>query len=127
MDGQQRKLKEILDKHGWELVEARTIDHRWYVAMWLIKSIWSPTDCFAFFTFETDPELYKPTGKLSAYKVLASLRKPVDWMAESESQFERNETFADKTNLFLKNIDRDIPEFFKDLANMRQKFYNFYY
>jgi len=127
MVGEHNILKDLLGPNGWELVEARKLDHRWYLEMWLIKSIRSPTDCFIFFTFETDPQMDEPTGRLPAYKITATLRKPVDWMAESDSQFDGNELFEDSTDLFLgRTVEKKIPAFFKDLANLRQKFYNFY-
>lgn len=124
---QRRKLEESLAANGWEVVEVREIDHRWFVELWLIKSLWSPTDCQIFFIFETDPQAYKPTGKLAAYNIPATLRKPADWLEDSKEQFEKNDPFDDRTYLFLgKNIEKRMPEFLNDLAGMRQKFYNFY-
>jgi hypothetical protein len=127
MTGHHKKLVEVLKQNGWELVETRETDHRWFVEMWLIRSHWSPIDCHIFFTFETDPQSYKPAGKLAAYNIVASLRKPADWLEDSKKQFEKNEPFDDRTYLFLgRNIEKKIPEFLNDLANLRQKFYNFY-
>lgn len=51
MFGEQNKLKELFDKYGWELVESQTPNEWWIVEIWLIKSIWSPTDCRVFFEF----------------------------------------------------------------------------
>jgi hypothetical protein len=127
MDGRRYKIKELLSEHGWELCEARKIDDCAIVEMWLVKSVWMPTDCFVFFTFETDPQDWVGSdAKPKAFRIVAKLKKPLDWMAESESQFEKNEKFDEKGYLYLTNIEKNIPEFFKDLANLRQKFYNFY-
>lgn len=103
MFGQQNKLKELFSQNGWELVETREMDDRWYVEMWLIKSTWSPTDCLIFFTFETDPELYKPTGRPTAYKIGATLKKPIDWLAESKSQFKKFES-NDNVEIYLEAV-----------------------
>ena len=93
MDGQSFQISELPDKNGSELVEARKLDHHWYVEQWLIKSTWSPTDRYVFFNFETDPQSDNPGGKPAAGIIIASLQKPVYWMGEIESRFERNEIF----------------------------------
>lgn len=127
MEGQYYQLSQLLDKYGWELVETRTLDHRWYVEQWLIKSTWSPTDCYVFLNFETDPQTYSTDAKPVADIIIASLQKPVYWMGETELQFEKNEPFDDRAYLNLgRNIEKHIPQFFKELANLRQRFYNFY-
>ena len=127
MDSRYYQITNLLDKHGWELVEARTLNHHWYVEQWLIRSTWSPTDCHVFLNFETDPQLPVVYEKPVAYVIIASLQKPVYWMGETEPEIAKNEPFDDRAYLYLgRNIERKIPEFFNDLANMRQKFYNFY-
>ena len=130
MFGQQNNIKELFDRNGWELVETRKIDDVWVIEMWLIKSTWSPTDCFVFFSFQTDPQnwyLQREGAKPAVFKVVATLKKPVDWMAESVSEFEKNEVFNDSTGLYFSgHFKMQMTEFFKDLANLRQKFYNFY-
>ena len=127
MDGQFYQIRELSDKNGWELVEARTLNHHWYVEQWLIRSTWSPNDCYVFFNFETDPMSFNRSEKPVAGILIASLQRPVYRMGESELQFEKNEVFEDRAYLNLgRRSEKQLPEFFKDLANMRQKFYNFY-
>lgn len=126
MVGQHKKLEELLNRNGWDLVEIQETNVVWEVEFWLIKSNWSPQDCYIFLSFEVDPEEIRSTPKPPAFRIVASLRKPIDWFAESEKQFEKNEALDDLAFLYLKKMERGIPEFIKDLANLRQKFYNFY-
>ena len=130
MFGQQNKLKEFFEQNGWELVETRKFDDIAVIQMWLIKSTWSPRDCFVFLSFETDPQdwyLQRKGEKPRVARVVATLKKPLDWLAESASEFEKNDVFEDKAYLYFGgSAEKKIPDLGKDLAEMRQKFYNFY-
>jgi hypothetical protein len=130
MFGQQNKLKQLFDQHGWELVETRKLEDLAVIELWLIKSTWSPTDCLVFLAFVIDPHDYhrKLQGeKTPASWIYASLKKPLDWMAESASEFEKNDVFEDGAYLYFGGSpEKKIPEFFNDLANLRQKFQSYY-
>ena len=56
MFAQQNKLKDLFPEYGWELVEKQTPNDNWIIEVWLIKSLWSPTDCFVFISFNVDPQ-----------------------------------------------------------------------
>lgn len=128
MDGQRYKIDELLGEHGWELIEARKIDNDpWLIEMWLVKSVWSPTDCFAFFMFCSDEQIYAPNDKMPPATLSASLRKPDDWLAENASQFKLNEVFDDRAELFFgRGVEKNISQFFEDLAQLRQKYKDYY-
>ncbi len=91
MFGQQNKLKEVFNQYGWELVDSQNPNVWWFEEIWLIKSIWSPIDCFVFLTFEVDPQWTDRTrAKFGVYRINANLRKPVDWLSDDKSQFNRS-------------------------------------
>ena len=57
----------------------------------------------------------------------ATINKPVDWLAETEFEFNRTE--IDNNNdvavLYLgRNWERNVAKFFEDLANLRSRYNN---
>jgi hypothetical protein len=127
MFGQQNKLKELFGQYGWELVDSQTPNVWWFVEIWRIKSIWSPTDCNIFLSFEVDPEWTdRARAAFGVYRIVAALDKPVDWLAESETEFPEIEPHSDNcAYIYLgRGWEKRIPEFFNDLANLRGRFDN---
>ncbi len=59
-------------------------------------------------------------------RITASINKPVDWMAESESEFNKVESDTDGLAIIYlgRRWERKIPEFFEELANIRSKYNN---
>ncbi|MDQ3798628.1 MAG: hypothetical protein M3384_04195 [Acidobacteriota bacterium] len=123
---QRDEFIELLAKHGWEIVETQKKDDHWVVEQWLVKSIWSPTACRVFLTFEIEPQL--TPGKTSEiWGVRAGLNQPPDWAADNRAEFVA-EIEADKSGVGLTPVGRRsekyLPAFFDELANLRTKFDN---
>jgi len=129
MFGEQNKLKELFDKFGWELIETQNPNNDWIAELWLIKSIWSPTDCYIFLSFDVDPQWTDRTRKnFGVWAVTASLIQPYDWRKEDSNQvfepkFEENKQYEAQITLG-RRWERNIPKFFEELANLRSKYNN---
>jgi hypothetical protein len=128
MVGQQNKLKGLLDKYGWELVDSWIPEDYWIAEVWLIKSSWSPIDCFAAINYVVDPQWTDKNKKhLGVRSIALSLTQSHytqdGLQVESDSKFEfHNEEFI---KIYIKpNWEKSIPEIFKELSNLRQKFNN---
>ena len=127
MFGEQNKLKELFDRYGWQLIDSQVSSVWWIVEIWLIKSIWSPTDCNVFLSFIVDEEWTdRARAAYGVNRITATINKPVDWMVESESEFNKFESDTDgSAEIYLgRRWERKIPEFFKELANLRSKYNN---
>ncbi len=59
-------------------------------------------------------------------RITASIGKPVNWMAESESEFSKIESDRDGLAIIYlgRRWERKIPEFFEELANLRSIYNN---
>ncbi len=59
-------------------------------------------------------------------RITATINKPVGWMADSESEFNKFESDTDgSAEIYLgRRWERKITEFFKELANLRSKYNN---
>jgi hypothetical protein len=121
---QRDKLIELLAENGWEIVETQKKDNHWIVEQWLIKSIWSPTDCRIFLTFVIEPQL-TPGETSEIWGVSASVNRPVDWLADNPSEFDAEiESERRGWTRVGRHWEKDAPEFFDELANLRTKFDN---
>ena len=106
-----------LREFGWELVEARTIAELWIGEIWLIKSIWSPTDCTVYLTFEIDGQA-GPRDVSQIWAVNASLSRPEDWLAEGGTEIERGGSTGNLSIAKEKHLDK----LFDELENLRNRF-----
>lgn len=127
MFGQQDKLIELLDRHGWELVATKKLSNHWIIGQWLIKSSWSPTDCHVFLTFEIDPQM-TASQTSEVWGVSASLRRPSDWFIDYPLEFDAEIESRGGDGIGLTRVGRRwekyLPAFFDELASLRQKFGN---
>lgn len=125
MFGQQNKLKELFPKYGWELTDTQTPSVWWFVEIWLIKSVWTPTDCYVFLTFEVDPQWTdRARAKFGVNKIIANTKKPVDWPTDKDSQLNKI-SFDEPIYLYLgRRWEKEISEFFEGLANFRKNYKN---
>ena len=128
MFGQQNKLKELFDKHGWELVESWIPEDWWIAEIWIIKSTWSPIGCFAALNYVVDPQWTDKNKKhLGVRSIALSLTKSHytqdGFQVESDSKFEfHNDEFI---QIYIKtNWEKNFHKIFEELANLRQKFNN---
>lgn len=84
MFGQQNKLKELFDKYGWELIESQIPTDWWIAEIWLIKSNWSPTDCYVFLSFRVDEQLEDKTKRnFNVWAINMSLSQPLNWRIDN--------------------------------------------
>jgi hypothetical protein len=123
MFGQQNKLKELFDKYGWELVETQIPTDWWIAEVWLIKSTWSPTDCYIFLSFQVDEQLEDKTKrKFNVWSIKMSLSQPLNWQNDN---FNIEFHDVDYAQIPIKRKwETRIPEFFGELANLRSKYSN---
>ena len=128
MFGQQNKLKELLGKYGWELVENWIPDDRFTAGTWILKSTWSPTDCLVAVNFVVEPQWTDSNKKhLGVRSVALSLTKSHctqnGLQVDADSKFEfHNENFIE---VYIRpNLEKHIPKIFEELSNLRQKFDN---
>ncbi|CAN5303377.1 hypothetical protein BH20ACI1_BH20ACI1_01900 [soil metagenome] len=123
MFGQQNKLKELFDKYGWELIETQIPNYYWIAEIWLIKSTWSPTDCYVFISFEVDPQWEDRTRKKDGvWAIIISLEQSQNWQADKI-----NIDIQDKENFQIPirtKFEKRIPEIFDTLNYLRLKFNN---
>ncbi|HXG84660.1 MAG TPA: hypothetical protein VNI84_11590 [Pyrinomonadaceae bacterium] len=102
MFGEQNKLKELFDRYGWQLIDSQVSSVWWIVEIWLIKSIWSPTECNVFLSFIVDEEWFdRATAISNVNRIIATVNKPVDWITESDSEFSEIETDSDPRPQFI--------------------------
>jgi hypothetical protein len=127
MFAQQNILKKTFDKYGWELVENQIPDDRWTAEIWLIKSIWSPINCYAFLSFVVDPHFHNisrlqntATRNENVWSIGISSMQPPTW---------RNDDFdIDASDDFYEEIfinrkwEKRVPEFFEALAKLRARY-----
>jgi hypothetical protein len=127
MFGEQNKLKELFDKYGWKLVDSQSPSAWWIVEIWLIKSIWSPTDCKVFLSFIVDEQWTdRSRAAVGVNRITATVDKPIDWLAKSEFEFNKIEMDTDNVaGLYLgRSWERNVSEFFEELADFRSKYNN---
>lgn len=124
MFGQQNKLKELFDKHGWELIETQIPNYHWIAEIWLIKSIWSPTNCCVFISFEVDPEWTDRASRNDGvWAIKISLEQPQNWQTGKiviDVHDKENFQIPIKTHFEKKRIS----EIFDTLDYLRLKFNN---
>lgn len=123
MFGQQNKLKELFDRHGWELVETHVPEDWWIAEVWLINSTWSPTDCYIFISFLVDPQWEDRTRrKAGVWAISLSLKQPEDWRNDQINiEMQDEEMFQ----IHIKpHFEKRIPEIFDSLNCLRLKFNN---
>ncbi len=123
MFGQQNKLKELFDKYGWELMETQIPTDWWIAEIWLIKSTWSPTDCYIFLAFLVDDQLQDKTQRnFAVWVVTVSLKQPHSWRNDKINIDMQDEEYFEipiKTK-----FEKRIPEIFDSLNYLRLKFNN---
>jgi hypothetical protein len=122
MFAQRARLIELLDKHGWEVVERKNVANHWIVDQWLIKSTWTPTDCHVYLTFEIDPQLL-PKDSQDVWGIAAGLYKPQDCFIEYLPEVQvivesRNPVYLHTGRRW----EKYLPEFFGGLAELRTLF-----
>jgi hypothetical protein len=128
MFGQQYKLKELFEKHGWELVETWIPEEFWVAEIWILKSAWSTTECFAAMNYVVDPQwIDKNNKQLGVPSVAVSLTQ--SHYLKYELQIEADAKFEFHSDAFIEiyirpNLEKNIPKIFEELANLRQKFNN---
>jgi hypothetical protein len=123
MYGQQNKLKELFDKYGWELIETQIPNYDWIAEIWLIKSTWSPIDCYVFLSFVVDPQLEDITKRnYRVWEIKMSLKQPLYWRNDNFDIKCGDDSYAEIS--LNRKWERRIPEFFEELANLRLKYNN---
>jgi hypothetical protein len=123
MFGQQNKLKELFNRYGWELLETRIphADDWWIAEVWLIKSTWSPVDCYATLTFRVDDQLEDKTKRnYAVWAIELSLSREDYWESDITKAAFLN---SDSIQIPIKRKwEKHIPEFFDSLTKLRLKF-----
>ena len=123
MFAQQNQLKEIFQQNGWELVKVIQPTDNWIADFWIIKSLWSPTDCKVYVLFLVDPQygnignLSKEEAKLNVWEVLFSLKNPTE-LGYLEFLIE-DERFS---ALIKSQWEKQIPEIIEGLEKLRNNF-----
>ena len=123
MFAQQNKLKNLFPEYGWELVENQTPDDNWIIEVWLIKSLWSPANCFVFISFNVDPQWEDRKNKSKGFwDISLTLSQPDYWNTDRfDIDIQDDKVF----NFFLKtHFEKSIPEVFDSLNNLRLRFKN---
>ena len=123
MFGQQNKLKELFPEYGWELVEAQVPNYDWIAEIWLIKSVWTPTDCYVFISFDVDPQWEDRNNKNEGVRAInLSLQQPDFWRNDNvQIDFVDEE----KIPIYIKpQFEKSVSEIFDCLNNLRLKFKN---
>jgi hypothetical protein len=121
MFAQQNKLKELFGINGWELIETQKPKDDWLVEIWLIKSNWSPTDCFAFIEFWVDDQWEEKANRLKGVNsIILSLQQPQIWQNDN---FDIKASDNESIRIYIKpNFEKYIPEIFEALNSLRLKF-----
>jgi hypothetical protein len=121
MFGQQNKLKELFDKYGWELIETQISNDWWIAEIWLIKSSWSPTDCYVFLSFRVDEELEDKTKRdFNVWSINISLQQPLNWRNDN-FDIDTIDDFYEEVSI-KRNFEKRIIEFFEALARLRARY-----
>ena len=120
---QQDKLKNIFEKNGWELIETQIPNYDWIAEIWAIKSIWSPTDCSVFITFEVDPQWTDRNHKSrGVWCINLMLAQPIYWEDEKISSKIQDEV---RFQIAIgRNFEERIAETIEALNNLRLRFNN---
>lgn len=122
MFAQQNKLKGLFGKFGWELIETQIPNNNiWIAEIWLIKSIWSPTDCCVFIRFLVDDQWEDRTRmKYGVWAVSLSLKQPYDWQtAQINIEIQDDEDFQ----IPIKpHFEKYVSEIFDSLNLLRLKY-----
>ena len=123
MFAQQNKLKELFSEYGWELVETQTPNDGWIAEVWLIKSIWTPIDCYVFISFVVDSQWEDRNNKKEGVRFVSlSLEQPDFWRNDN---FQIDLTDEERINVYIKpHFEKQISEMFESLNNLRLKFKN---
>jgi hypothetical protein len=121
MFGQQNKLKELFDKYGWELIETQIPSEWWVAEIWLVKSIWSPTDCYVFLSFRVDEQLEDKTKRnFNVWSIKLSLNQPLNWR-DDNFDIDTSDDFYEEISI-KRNFKKRITEFFEELAKLRARY-----
>lgn len=121
MCGQQNKLKELFPVYGWDLVEAQTPNDVWFAEIWAVKSVWTPTNCFVFITFEVDPQWEdRANMKKGVWAINLTLEQPAEWRNDIISVDVRDD---ERFRHYIKpHFEKRIKEVFDSLNKLRLKF-----
>lgn len=123
MFGQQNKLKELFDKHGWELIEAQIPNYDWIAEIWAVKSTWSPTDCYVFISYWVDDQWEDRNRKKDGVSnINISLKPPQYWQNDKINVDVQDE--EDFQIYISPNFEKSIPRIFDSLNYLRLKFNN---
>ena len=117
---QDAKISELLDHHGWEVVEKRDISYLWVTEIWQIRSKWSPPDCTAYLSFEVDPH-DNPRDFENVGWMRASVSPPVDWYKDNISEDDANGLSSDVNCPLGRRRDKYLDSFFRNLAKIRDE------
>lgn len=123
MIAQQNKLQNLFSKHGWKVLEKQIPGNFRVAEFWLLKSLWSPIDCYIFIEFEVDPQCEVRVEKeKNVWAINISLKQPQDWQNDNFDIKVSDEEFI---NIHIKpNFEKRIPEIFEAMKNLRLKFNN---
>jgi len=121
MFGQQNKLKALFGKYGWNLVESQIPLNFWVAEIWLLKSVWTPTDCYVFIEFEVDPMCEERKNKEQhVWAINISLKQPQDWRNDSNAIQSLNN---EKDQITIRtHFETRLSEIFDSLNNFRLKY-----
>lgn len=120
MFGQQNKLKNLFSENGWAFVESQIPNNFWVAEIWLLKSIWSPIDLYAFIEFEVDPMCENRKNKeQQVWAINISMKPPKDWQSDSYDI----QTLDNKVRQITirTHFEKRISEIFDCLNNLRLK------
>ena len=123
MFGQQNILKELFSKYGWKLVETQVPNDDWIAEVWLIKSVWTPIDCYVFISYEVDPQWEdRNRKKEGVWAINIMLEQPDYWNNDRiDIIVQDNEIFT----IHIKpKFEKRISEVFDILKNLRSRFNN---
>ena len=68
------------------MVETQIPNYAWIAEIWLIKSLWTPIDCYVFISFEVDPQCEDLTKRAKGvWTINLSLKQPYYWQDDEES------------------------------------------
>lgn len=111
MNTQQQEILSQLGEFGWQVVTSENAPLDWWAdEIWLLTSIWSPTDCKIYITFVVDPMWETPRKKSEGvWAVKASLERPTGYQCQ-----------ATEVEISLgRGWKERLPEFFESLSKFR--------
>ena len=111
----------MLNQFGWELVEKRTIANLWIAEIWMLKSVWSPTGCSVYLTFEIDSEC-DSRDVSRVWAAHPSLSRPYDWNTETVGSPEDGVVKRGPVGSFGIRKEKHLSALFAELANLRNAF-----